>query len=38
MYYLLMFIAIIITTLAQILVSASYAKYKKVDTSKRLTG
>ena len=38
MYYLLMFIAIIITTLAQILVSASYARFKKVDTSKRLTG
>ena len=36
--YLLMIVAVAITTLAQILVSASYARFKKVGTSKKLTG
>lgn len=36
--YLLMFVSIIITIVAQIYVSASYSKYKKVENSKGITG
>lgn len=36
--YLLMFASILVTVVAQIFVSASYAKYKKVQNSKGLTG
>ncbi len=36
--YLLMFVSIIITLVAQIFVSSSYAKYKKIQNSKNLTG
>ena len=36
--YVLMFVGIIITIMAQIYVSASYSKYKKVQNSKGITG
>ena len=36
--YLLMFVSIIITLVAQIFVRSSYAKYKKIQNSKNLTG
>ena len=36
--YLLMFISILITIIAQVYVSASYSKYKKIDNSKGITG
>ena len=36
--YLLMFVSIIITLVAQVFVSSSYAKYKKIQNSKNLTG
>lgn len=36
--YLLMFVSILITIVAQIYVSASYSKYKKIENSKRITG
>lgn len=36
--YVLMFVSILITIIAQIYVSASYSKYKKVENSKGITG
>lgn len=36
--YLLMFISVLITVVAQIFISASYSKYKKVQNSKEITG